>query len=271
VTAPATFATRGTRRIRWESAGRGPAVLLLPGIGSGSRLFGTLPRRFVRDGCRCLTFDPVGIPPSSPHAGAYDFGAAADDVLAVLDAAGVAKACLAGTSLGGRVATVAAARFPERVTGAALLATSIVATPRGRRVHRFFELAATRLHGAEFGEAIAPFLFGRSFQAAHPQAVDDIVRALRLDTGQRELLVAQARVLQSFDPEPFARAVRAPVLCIAGGEDTLTPAADVAASAERFAAGRYLELPSAGHSVLLESAAAFEAVLAFVRATAPAT
>ena len=40
---------REGRSIHHSRDGDGPGVVLIPGLGSGARLFGTLPRRFVRD------------------------------------------------------------------------------------------------------------------------------------------------------------------------------------------------------------------------------
>jgi pimeloyl-ACP methyl ester carboxylesterase len=64
---------RGERRIHHSKDGDGPGVVLVPGLGSGARLFGTLPRRFARHGFTCAAVDPVGLPPSSPLPGdAFD-------------------------------------------------------------------------------------------------------------------------------------------------------------------------------------------------------
>jgi len=253
------FAERSGRRLHYTVQGDGAPLALIPGLGSGARLFGTLPRRFARAGFACLTFDPVGFAPSSPHTGEYDFDAAAGDVVAVLDAAGLERCRLAGTSLGGKVALRVARLAPERVSGLVLLASSAIVTPRARRVYRFFEVAATQLAGAAFAEVVAPFLFGASFQARAASIVDDIVRALRPDPATRTVMAAQARGLQHFDGVADARAVRCPTLCLAGAEDTLTLAAEVRATAELIAAAEFRVL-DAGHSLLLESNAAFDAV-----------
>ncbi|HLQ38612.1 MAG TPA: hypothetical protein VK348_12465, partial [Planctomycetota bacterium] len=74
---------RGDRCIHYVHAGDGPGLVLVPGIGSGARLFGTLPRRFARAGFSCVAIDPVGLPPSTALAGPYAFADAAQDVLAV--------------------------------------------------------------------------------------------------------------------------------------------------------------------------------------------
>lgn len=259
-------AVRRGRSLHWDAEGVGPTLILIPGIGSGRKLFGTLPRRFARLGLRCVTFDPVGVPPSSAHDDddRYDFTAAADDLWAVLDASGGERAHLVGTSLGGKVGLVAASRQPERCLGLSLLAAAAVVPPRAKRVYRFFETVASKLAGDDFGTVIAPFLIGNTFHATRPQLVDDIVRAVRPTPEVRRLMVAQARGLQTFDGTEFAARWRGPTLCVAGGEDTLTPASEVRATAALWPDAEYLEIADAGHSLLLESPRAFDAVAAFL-------
>jgi 3-oxoadipate enol-lactonase len=258
------FAERPGRRIHWSSIGEGRPLILLPGLGGGARLFGTLPRRFARRGRRALTYDPVGIAPSSPLGGAFSFEDAADDVFAVVDAAGLERIDLVGTSLGGKVALVAAARRPERVRRVVLLASSALVTGRASRVYRFFETVAAQLEPERFADAVAPFLFGKTFLDERPAVVDDIVRATRPDEDRRALMVAQARALMQFDGSVPARRVRAPTLCLAGLEDTLTDAGDVRRTAELLENGEYRDFARAGHSLLLEDVAVYDAVEAFL-------
>jgi pimeloyl-ACP methyl ester carboxylesterase len=259
------FARRGSRRIAWAEEGDGPPLVLLPGIGSGRRLFGTLPRRFARNGFRAIAYDPIGIPPSSePFTDGFSFDTAAEDVWAVVDDAGLSRVSLVATSLGGKVALTMAAGRPDRVERLVLLASAAVVTPRARRVYKFFEIVAEQVPPDRFGEAMAPFLFGSSFLASRPSVVDDIIRATRPAPETRRLMAAQARALQSFDGVERARRVRCPTLCAAGAEDTLTTPAEVRATADLVHGARYLEFPRAGHSLFLEDAAVFEAVADFL-------
>lgn len=261
----ADFITRENRRIHHAADGEGPAVMLVPGLGSGMKLFGTLPRRFVREGFRCVGFDPVGVAPSSPHTGPYDFMAAAKDLLAVAGAVVDGPIHLVGTSLGGKVALAAHSLDPGRVASLTLLASSAVVTARARRVYRFFEIVAGHLEAAQIAEVTAPFLFGRTFHQERNEVVEDIVRALRPDAATRALMVAQARALQDFDGEALARKVACRTLCIAGAEDTLTSAEEVAATVALIPRARHLLRPTAGHTLLLEDAGVFQAVVQHLR------
>ncbi len=257
-------AERGERRIKYTVTGDGPPVILIPGLGGGARLFGTLPRRFQKSGYQCITFDPVGIAPSSPLVGDFVFEDAARDLLAVLDATGHASSHFVGTSLGGKVALAASSLAPDRFESLALLASSAIVTARARRVYRFFELVAKDLPAESFADVVAPFLFGSTFHADRPSMVDDIVRATRPDEQRRALMIAQARALQDFDGSEFARSLPCRALCLAGAEDTLTSANEVAATAALIHDAEYASIEAAGHTLMLESAEVYERISAFL-------
>lgn len=257
--------TRGERTIHFPCEGTGPGVVLVPGLGSGARLFGTLPRRFARAGFTCAAVDPVGLPPSSPlPGGVYDFVQAAHDVLAVA-ATLPPPVALVGTSLGGKVALCAAATRSPRAQKLVMLCSSALQTPRSRRVYRWFELLCSDIDGRLLGELTAPFLFGETFLNQKPSVVDDIVRSTKPSDEGRAFMRAQAQALAAFDGASLCAEVAWPTLCLAGAEDLLTLPREVEATAARIPGAVHECFAGAGHSLLLESAAAFDRVVAFLR------
>ncbi|HZN41596.1 MAG TPA: alpha/beta hydrolase [Planctomycetota bacterium] len=257
---------RSGRVVHYTQHGEGPGVVLVPGLGSGATLFGTLPRRFARAGFTCCAVDPVGFPPSgSLPGGVFDFAAAAEDVRAV--AATLPKpVALIGTSLGGKIALTAAAAARSSVAGRlVMLSSSALPTPRSKRIHRWFELLCTQVDAGLLGELTAPFLFGETFLNARPGVVDDIVRSQKSTEETRALMRAQALALQAFDGTNLCAGVTWPTLCLAGAEDCLTPPSEVSATAARITGALYHCVDGAGHSLLLESAAAFDRIVAFLR------
>ncbi|MCJ8014550.1 alpha/beta fold hydrolase [Paenibacillus sp. KQZ6P-2] len=89
-----------------------------------------------RDTGRSVTY-----PPGQPE---YSFEDMADDAIHVLDGYGVAKAHVAGMSMGGMLTQMIALRHPERVESVTLFATSNFAPglpPSEEKVDRFFETA----------------------------------------------------------------------------------------------------------------------------------
>lgn len=256
---------RAGRTIHFTEDGDGPGVVLVPGLGAGARLFGTLPRRFVRQGFTCAAIDPVGLAPSSPlPGGVFDFDQAARDLLAVATTL-PPPVTLVGTSLGGKVALCAAAMRTGDAHRLVMLCSAALRTPRSERIYRWFELLCSEVDGRWLGELTAPFLFGATFQNERPGVVDDIVRSTKPSPEVSVFMLAQARALRAFDGADRCAQVALPTLCLAGAEDTLTLPAEVAATAARIPGAVHATMPAAGHSLLLESAAAFDRVITFAR------
>jgi pimeloyl-ACP methyl ester carboxylesterase len=138
------FATNGAVRIHYQrmAAGNGPVVILLAGAGRPSTDFdygfcapivaaGFVPIRIdSRDTGRSTAMtgampDLHAIKAAALGKGAaqppYDIGDMAADVLAVMDAEGVAAAHFIGRSIGGLVAQQLAVRHPDRVLSLALV------------------------------------------------------------------------------------------------------------------------------------------------------
>jgi len=256
---------RAGRSIHHSREGDGPGVVLIPGLGAGARLFGTLPRRFARSGFTCAAIDPVGLSPSSPLPdGTFSFVEAARDALAV--AATLPRpVALVGTSLGGKVALQAAAEPGAPIDGLVLLCSSGLQTERSRRVYRWFEILCTEIDGRFLGELTAPFLFGDTFLQNKANVVDDIVRATKPSDESRVFMRTQARALQQFDGRTLCAKVRTPTLCLAGAEDNLTLPKEVEATAACIVGARHECIADAGHSLLLESALAYDRVVGFLR------
>ena len=99
-----------------------PWILLVHGLGYArwgwEPVVDRLAERF-----RVLLFDNRGIGDSDVPDGPYTAAGMAGDALAVLDAAGVDRAHVAGTSLGGMVAQELARAHPERVDRLVLVCT----------------------------------------------------------------------------------------------------------------------------------------------------
>ncbi|MCK5941894.1 MAG: alpha/beta hydrolase, partial [Planctomycetes bacterium] len=157
----------------------------------------------------------------------------------------------------------AAAMQPEHAHKLVMLCSSALQTARSRRVYRWFELLCTEVDGKHLGELTAPFLFGETFLENKASVIDDIIRSTRPSAESRAFMRAQARALQAFDGAALCPRVTMPTLCLAGAEDTLTLPHEVEATAALLPNAEHQRFEQAGHSLLLESATAFERVAAF--------
>jgi pimeloyl-ACP methyl ester carboxylesterase len=117
------IARNGDVRIAWEESGSGWPVLLIHGLGYArwgwEPLVPPLSERY-----RVISFDNRGIGASSVPPGPYTAAEMASDAVAVLDAAGIDRAHVVGTSLGGMIAQELALGAPDRVDRLVLLSTT---------------------------------------------------------------------------------------------------------------------------------------------------
>ena len=103
--------------LSWNSAGQGePALVFIHGFAGDKNQFTGQVDAFA-DQHRVITLDLAGHGDSGHDRNHWGAAAFADDVVAVMDAAGVAEAILIGHSMGGIVMLETANRYPERVRG----------------------------------------------------------------------------------------------------------------------------------------------------------
>jgi len=122
------FANNGEVRICWESFGdpADPAILLINGLGSQMTRWPEAFCEVLTGGYRALRFDnrDTGLSTWFGENDAYTLEDMAADAMAVLDAAGVETAHVAGVSMGGMISQVIAADHGRRT----LSLTSIMST-----------------------------------------------------------------------------------------------------------------------------------------------
>lgn len=213
------FAIRDGVRLYWKLDGAVhlPAVVLLNSIGTDMSLWdGCVPH--LLPAFRVLRLDTRGHGASDAPAGDYTLAGLAADVVAVMDAADVDRAAVAGVSLGGMIAMQLALDRPERVAALALVCTS-AAMDRAAWDAR---IATVRAHGTA---AIADLAMGRflspGFVRTHGGVADGIRRGLvaMADTGYAGAAAA-IRDMTVIDRLPV---LQAPTLVVAGDRDTSTP------------------------------------------------
>ncbi|HEY2090516.1 MAG TPA: alpha/beta hydrolase, partial [Thermoanaerobaculia bacterium] len=118
-----SYATRDGVRLAYEELGAGDALVFVHGLAYDRRGWGPLPRLLAED-FRVVLVDNRGVGDSDAPPGPYSVSEMADDVIAVLDAAGIDRANVFGVSLGGFITEELALSYPERVRKIVLCSTS---------------------------------------------------------------------------------------------------------------------------------------------------
>jgi 3-oxoadipate enol-lactonase len=216
------FAERAGVRIAYESEGVGPPLLLVHGLGYDRFGWGPLPQLLARD-FRVVRHDNRGLGESDAPPGPYSVGELAEDALAVLDAEGLERAHVVGTSLGGMIAQELAVAHPERVDRLVLACT----TPGGERAYpmpertvRAFKSFPTMELEAGLRMFVENALSDRTARE-RPELVEEI-HAYRL--AHRPPLhgwQAQGAAALAFDGSARLAAISAPTLVLHGTADNV--------------------------------------------------
>ncbi|HVB27451.1 MAG TPA: alpha/beta hydrolase [Mycobacteriales bacterium] len=109
-------------RLHTVAFGQGPRTLVATGGWTGSWELWQQPFELLTAaGWRCISFDHRGSGESPVAPDLITAQAMTEDVIGVLDAYGVERCVLAGESMGGAIAQLAAERHPSRFTGLVLV------------------------------------------------------------------------------------------------------------------------------------------------------
>jgi pimeloyl-ACP methyl ester carboxylesterase len=208
-------------KLYFESAGEGPAVLLIMGLGmNATGWWRTIP---ALSEFRVLSFDNRGVGRSDRVPGPYTVAEMADDAVSVLDAAGVGAAHVYGISLGGMIAQEVALRHPSRVRALVLGATTrggSAHVPASDDVVAFIRLRAQMTAEHAVWASVPINYAARTRAEGGERIAEDIVQRLRFPV-EAEYYSAQLAAANGHDAR--VQDIRAPTLIVHGEEDVLIP------------------------------------------------
>ena len=236
-------------RLRYVEMGDpgGPPVLLLHGYTDSSRVWTILAPHLQR--YRLIIPDQRGHGGSDAPACCYAMSQFADDARLLLDALGIERAALVGHSMGSMVAQVFAAEHPGRVTRIVLIgSTGLAPVTRGNWMwEQIMALRAPIAGHAEFLRQWGP--------QSSPTPVDaGMVRWYEPEIAATPPHVWRA-VLRELAAVPAARHaadVRAPVLILSGGRDSLFPTEHHASLVAAYPGAQAHVFAELGHNLILE-------------------
>ncbi|MCA8929161.1 MAG: alpha/beta fold hydrolase [Alphaproteobacteria bacterium] len=244
-----------TGRIAYREAGCGPALVCLHGLGGGARSW-SQQLRGLSDRRRVIAWDTPGYGGSDDYPSKIPTPAHyADALVAMLDGIGVTGAFdLVGHSMGGAIAPQIVARHPGRVRRLVLSATRIAFANWGGYEERLKEHAS--MTPEEFGATRAKSMCSADAPVAARAAVAGIASELRAPG-----YAAAVHLLSVCNNEKELRALRLPVLVLAGAEDRIAPEAETAALTALVPGARREIIGHAAHAAYVEQPAAYNARL----------
>ena len=265
--------------IEWDARGAegAPAMLLIMGLGGQlTRWSDALMDGFAARGFRAIRFDnrDVGLSTKLDAAGLpdmariglqlmtgrkpdvpYTLADMAADAVGLLDALGIARAHLVGASMGGMIAQLVAAYYPDRV----LSLTSVMSTTGNPALPRATPAAnavlTERPPGTDLDALVAHGVRAAKVIGSPGYPADNAVLAARIraDLERQHYPPGFARQMAAIwadgDRRPRLAAIIAPTLVIHGTDDPLIPVEGGRDTARAIPGARLVEIPGMGHDL----------------------
>ena len=247
-------------RLYYELTGPedGPVVLQLGGGLFGRHNFGLVNDGFRERGFRLLSFDARGYGASSCPREVYTIEGWAADGAALLDAVGLDRVLVHGTSMGGMIAIAFTALHPERTIAACADVAFAKPDLYRRTVFRVWRRMAEEMAWDEFSDHVTTQAVGARFMES-PEG-ENIFQLVRDIVGLNDpYTVRQACLaMENMDLSPLVPRIERPLLMTNGTHDVLCPP-DLAPSglgarkmAELNDQIELVEFPDIGHADLVE-------------------
>ena len=254
--------------IGYQVFGTGRNVVGIPGFAQNIELLWDEPRarRFferMAEVCRVVHYDKRGTGASDRSLPQPTLDERAADVLAVMGAAGVDRAVLAGFSEGATIAAFVAATYPDRVEGLVLSGGTASfaqcddhpwAAPREQAL-TIFELVAA---GWGTGTITADFY-------APSMAQDAVFRTWAARSERQSITPTRiaefARYIVDLDIRHLLGSVRAPTVVMHGEGDLIVPIESGRYLADHIPGARFVELPLSDHAIWFGNQDAYLATL----------
>ena len=232
-----------------------PPVLFIHSIGLDHSMWDGQVDALARRN-RIIRYDSRGHGKSDVPRGEYSIEMLGQDALAVLDAAGLERASVVGSSIGGMTALWLAARHPARVRQLVLANTT---AHIGRPEMWNERIRQVRDGGmAAVAEATAARWLSSAFKDQRPREAQHFVD--RLSATSPAGFSGMCAVLRDVDLRDSLKQIEVPTLVIGAGGSG--PEASAAARlADAITGSRFCRVPQGGHLSNLESPDAFNAAL----------
>lgn len=238
---PQALAPDGAR-IAYRTGGTGPPLLLLAGQANNHHWWDPVHADFATTHA-VITLDYRGTGASDAPTGGYSTPGFAADAVAVLDALGVSRASVYGTSMGGRVAQWLAAQHPDRVDRLVLGCTSPGgrhAVERGPEVRR----ALAQKDAAAARRALLELMYTPAWLSTHPGPYTTLGDPDMPAHARRRHFTASAE----HDAWDVLPRITAPTLVVHGADDLFNPAANAPLLADRIPRADMVLIDGARHA-----------------------
>ncbi len=232
-----------------QTGGEGPGILFIHGYPLDHTIW--RPQVDALEGWRTVAPDLRGMGQSDAPDLGYSMATYAADLAALIDSLGLDRVVLCGHSMGGYVAFEFVRRWPDRVSGLALVATRADADTIETRRARDAAAVLAREGGAR---EIAAAMLPKMLSPSAPPTLVELVGGVMASTPVAGIVGALGAMRDRPDSTALLPALaRLPALVIAGADDQLVTASQTSAMAAAIPGARLVVAPGAAHLPSLEA------------------
>ena len=245
------------QKIQYVEAGSGPTVILLHGLGGSSQVWqfniGALAEKY-----HVVVPDQIGFGKSDKPLVNYRIRTYVDFLDQFCKQLKIERATLVGNSMGGWIAAMFTASFPDRVDKLVLVDAAGYAPPKDFDTRVFFGLNPTTREGMKV--LIAKVFYNKAFQT---DAFIDQSIAARLAAGDGYTInsITQSIIRGEDFLDDIAKTIKRPTLIIWGRQDGLVPLAEGERFNKEIAGSKMFVIDQCGHVPNIEKPGEFNAAV----------
>jgi pimeloyl-ACP methyl ester carboxylesterase len=233
-------------RIHYEITGNGPALVLTTGQGTGpgsrAELIAGLAERHA-----VLSYDQRGTGRSERAPQGQSIGELAEDIVALMDAAGFEKADVVGLSTGTGKATALAARHPERVTRLVLAAPWTHGDDYLNVIQNMRKAAARTMPSDHYTQFNALLIYPPEFRREHAARFATMAENALGSAVDADGLAARLDAILAFDARPLYPRITCRTLVVGARDDQVMPIWFAEQAAQAIGDSRLTILDGGGH------------------------
>lgn len=209
--------------------------------------------RHLSDDYQVIALDLPGFGDSDHPAGSYDVGTQAERLASILEAMGIDKAHVLGNSMGGHIAALYAARYPQRVSSLALFDNAGIDAPHKSELFQRLESGAANplvVRSPQDFQRLLQFVFVEPPYL--PESLKQYLAEQSMANAAHYDQVFQQLVERYIPLEPELPKIQAPTLLLWGRQDRVLDVSSIDVMQPLLAKPSVVIMDNVGHAPMLE-------------------
>lgn len=209
--------------------------------------------RHLSNDYQVIALDLPGFGDSDHPAGSYDVGTQAERLASILEAMGIDKAHVLGNSMGGHIAALYAARYPQRVSSLALFDNAGIDAPHKSELFQLLESGAANplvVRSPQDFQRLLQFVFVAPPYL--PESLKQYLAEQSMANAAHYDQVFQQLVERYFPLEPELPKIQAPTLLLWGRQDRVLDVSSIDVMQPLLAKPSVVIMDNVGHAPMLE-------------------